>query len=199
MAYLDKVGLELLWTHIISKLGNKANKSDLTSHIDNTLNPHRVTADQIGADAIGSASTALANAKSYTDAEIAALVNSAPETLNTLGELATAFKENQDVVAALDAAITTKQNIKKVVATIESPLMLSDNTEYRLVGASSLTFVYPDGNFEIWMNISFAQTGTIVVTFPAETRYLGAAPTFNNGETWEISIKDGVAVCWRVE
>lgn len=45
---------------------------------------------------------------SYTDTKIADLVNSAPETLDTLGELATAFTDNKEVVDALDAAITNK-------------------------------------------------------------------------------------------
>ena len=45
--------------------------TDLISHIANKSNPHGVTAAQVGADASGSAATALTNAKSYTDAEIA--------------------------------------------------------------------------------------------------------------------------------
>lgn len=44
----------------------------------------------------------------YVDDEVAALVNSAPETLDTLGELATAFEENQDMVETLNAAVTNK-------------------------------------------------------------------------------------------
>lgn len=50
----------------------------------------------------------LDNAKSYADTAVAALVNSAPETLDTLGELATAFEENADMVATLNAAVTNK-------------------------------------------------------------------------------------------
>lgn len=38
------------------------------------------------------------------------MVNSAPETLDTLGELATAFQEHEDVVDALNSAITNKQD-----------------------------------------------------------------------------------------
>lgn len=68
----------------------------------------------------------LDEAKSYADTEIAALVNSAPETLDTLGELATAFQENQDMVATLDAAITTKANATDLQTTQES---VSTNTE----------------------------------------------------------------------
>ena len=44
----------------------------------------------------------------YVDAKVADLVNSAPETLDTLGELATAFQENEEVVDVLNQAITTK-------------------------------------------------------------------------------------------
>lgn len=46
----------------------------------------------------------------YVDAEVAALVNSAPETLDTIGELATAFEENQEVVKVLNDAIVGKVN-----------------------------------------------------------------------------------------
>lgn len=48
----------------------RAAASDLTSHTGNTSNPHKVTAAQVGADPSGSASSALASAKSYTDSEI---------------------------------------------------------------------------------------------------------------------------------
>lgn len=44
----------------------------------------------------------------YVDAKVADLVNQAPETLDTLGELATAFQENEEVVDVLNQAITTK-------------------------------------------------------------------------------------------
>jgi hypothetical protein len=41
---------------------------------------------------------------------ISGLVNSAPETLDTLGEVADALEENEEVVDALNSAIGTKQN-----------------------------------------------------------------------------------------
>lgn len=46
--------------------------------------------------------------KTYVDEQIANLVDSAPETMNTLGELATALQENQEVVDILNQAITVK-------------------------------------------------------------------------------------------
>ena len=68
------------------------------------------TASEVGADASGSANTALTNAKSYTDTKIADLINGAPSTLDTLGEIANAMEENQSVVDALNTAIGTKAN-----------------------------------------------------------------------------------------
>jgi hypothetical protein len=44
----------------------------------------------------------------YVQQQIAALVNGAPETLDTLKELGDAIKENETVLQALDAAITNK-------------------------------------------------------------------------------------------
>lgn len=69
-----------------------------------------LSADDIGADISGSADTALTSAKAYTDEAIADLINSAPSTLDTLGEIATAMEENDEVVAALEAAIGNKQD-----------------------------------------------------------------------------------------
>ena len=68
------------------------------------------TASEVGADASGSANIALTAAKAYTDTEIAGLINGAPTTLDTLGEIATAMSENQSVVEALNSAIGTKAN-----------------------------------------------------------------------------------------
>lgn len=48
--------------------------------------------------------------KTYIDEKIADLVNSAPETLDTLGELATAIQENEGVAEALNSAIGSKQD-----------------------------------------------------------------------------------------
>lgn len=52
----------------------------------------------------------------YADTKIAALVNSAPETLDTLGELADAFQDNKEVVDVLNDAIATKADIDYVEA-----------------------------------------------------------------------------------
>ena len=68
-----------------------------------------------GADLTGYAT------ESYVDTKISELVNSAPETLNTLGELATALQENQGVVETLDSAITNKLDKSSIVYSETEP------------------------------------------------------------------------------
>lgn len=82
--------------------------------------------------------------------------------------------------------------------TTGSNITLADNTEYRLTDVTTLTLTYPTGNFECWMRLSFAASGNATVTLPAGTKYIGTTPDFKNGETWEMSIKDGVVIAQKV-
>lgn len=84
------------------------------------------------------------------------------------------------------------------VTTTDGSVALADNTEYRLTNLSTLTITYPPTNFECWLRLSFATSGTITVTLPTDTKYLGATPNFKNGETWELSFKDRVMVAQKV-
>nr|DAL00305.1 MAG TPA: hypothetical protein [Caudoviricetes sp.] len=84
------------------------------------------------------------------------------------------------------------------VTTAGENIALDDNTEYRLVNVSTLTLSYADAVFECWMRLTFAASGTITVTLPADTKYIGAAPDFKNGETWELSFKDKVLAAQKV-
>lgn len=67
-----------------------------------------ITAESVGADAVGSASTALSNAKDYTDTKISDLVGGAPATLDTLKEISDALTESREVVEAINQAIGNK-------------------------------------------------------------------------------------------
>ena len=80
-------------------INNKALTSDIT-----------LSYEDVEADPEGSATNALSEAKSYTDTKIADLINGAPETLNTLGEIASAMKNDKDIVDVLEQAIGNKQN-----------------------------------------------------------------------------------------
>ena len=88
---------------------------------------------------------------------------------------------------AVSAQVTTGSNIT-----------LADNTEYRLTDVTTLTLTYPTSDFECWMRLTFAASGNATVTLPAGTKYIGTAPDFKNGETWEMSIKDGVVIAQKV-
>lgn len=97
------------------------------------------------------------------------------------------------VGGALDELVTKSQT-----HATGSNIILADNTEYRLTNVTNLTLTYPAGDFECWMRLSFAASGTITVTLPSTTQYIGTTPTFANGETWEMSIKDGIVIAGKV-
>ena len=69
-------------------------------------------------DEIIGAPTELAST-SYVDKKVADLVNSAPSTLDTLGELATALQNNQSVVETLNKAISDKASRDELVSSVE--------------------------------------------------------------------------------
>ena len=100
-----------------------SNKSSIEKHVANKLNPHGVTKSQVGLGNVDNTSdinkpvstaqqnainSALSTSKEYTDTKVANLVGAAPETLDTIEEVAQALAENEDVVEALNNAIGSK-------------------------------------------------------------------------------------------
>ena len=72
--------------------------------------------------------------KTYVDEKVADLVGSAPETLNTIEELAAALQENDEVVQVLDEAITTKADktyVDELIANIpvESDVLIIETPD----------------------------------------------------------------------
>ena len=95
----------------IKKSGNSdygtITKEDLgLENVDNTSDVDKPvsTAQQEAIDNV------FTESKSYTDTKVADLVGTAPETLNTLEEVAQAIEENEGVVEALNSAIGNKAN-----------------------------------------------------------------------------------------
>lgn len=97
----------------------------LDSHTNNRDNPHNITKEQIGlgnndntADMDKPVSTAqqkaiddaYVNSNKYTDKKIADLIGGAPETLDTLKEVADAISASKSTEEALNSAIGTKAN-----------------------------------------------------------------------------------------
>lgn len=74
---------------------------DLRAYID-------VNIENIGQDITSSTDAVYQQSTGYTDTKIAELINGAPSTLDTLGEIAQAMQENENVVDALDKAMGSK-------------------------------------------------------------------------------------------
>lgn len=76
------------------------------ANVDNTSDTSKPvsTAQQTAIDA------AYTNANKYTDKKVADLIGSAPETMDTLEEVAASIQENKDVETALNEAIGKKAN-----------------------------------------------------------------------------------------
>ena len=95
---------------IVENVGNINNEMDNLSSDASEITYN----DSTVADALNNLNSEVDNvlttAKSYTDTKVADLVGSAPETLDTLQEVAQAIEENEDVVTALNSAIGSKAN-----------------------------------------------------------------------------------------
>ena len=91
-----------------------------TSNITNTITGHKEQIETIKSYIPKTASTTnmLADIQ-YVKTQIASLVGSAPDTLDTLEEVAKAIEENETVVDALNAAIGTKVNKADIEPTIQ--------------------------------------------------------------------------------
>lgn len=118
----DKVReLQSIIEYIVDAVENRLlKKTEIAEWAKQPLKPI-YTATETGADPDGSAEGALNNAKAYadstytqatgyTDTKIADLINGAPSTLDTLGEIANAMVNNKNVVDVLADAIGTKAN-----------------------------------------------------------------------------------------
>lgn len=110
MSYLDYEGLVHLWNHIIARLNSKIEIIDgkgLSTN-DYTDEDKAKLVEAVAAIVDLKNKVGTMSVEDQIAAAIAALVDSAPETMDTLNELATAIKDNQDVVDALNKAISDK-------------------------------------------------------------------------------------------
>lgn len=106
---------------------------------------------------------------------------------------------SNNVQGAIDELAAEKQNAQSISSqSAPSAITLADNTVYYLTNVSSLTLTYPqDTHWECLLQVETASSGTVTITFPNTTKYIGDIPTFDNDETWEISIRDGIVVAQK--
>ncbi len=90
---------------------------------------------------------------------------------------------------------------KTVVFNDIHPLELADNTIYYAEEISQLSIEYPEGDFmcSLTFTLSDIEDLDVTVTLPGTSKYIGGAPTFAKGETWELNIKNGVVVGGLIE
>ena len=80
-----------------------------------------------------------------------------------------------------------------------STVALADNTEYSGTDLTTVTFTYPQGNFECYISLTTASSGTIAITFPNNAKWIGEEPSYENSKQYEFSVKNGVVVAGVVE
>ena len=82
-----------------------------------------------------------------------------------------------------------KNKASKIAVSNGNTYTLADNTEYRGVNIETITFKNPIGDFECWIRLTTASSGTIDIQFDND---IISEPEIGNDETWEFSVKDGV-------
>ena len=124
---------------------------------------------------LGDQSTEL---RDYTDTRIADLVNSAPETLDTLGELATAMEENADVVEALDAAISTKANASALTEHI-------NDTSSHITSAERTAWNASEDNAKAYVDESLSSSLPLIIDVTSTTTDAGTTFSIPEEYTFE--------------
>ena len=120
--------------HTLDWSGNAWFQGDVyvssTSGINKDEGSKKLVTEDYVSEAIETLRESLDNlaSKTYVDTSVASLVNSAPETLDTLGELATAMEENESVVNALNQAIANKADSSTVTQLQEAVNAKAENS-----------------------------------------------------------------------
>lgn len=162
----------------------------------------------VASDVDGKIAENLTTAKSYTDSEIAALIDSAPETRDTLAELAKAIQDNETVVDALNSAIGNKADKTELVkylpltggivsgeVTAESGVLFGN---YKVVSSgkagSDFQIVHTIDNSEILSYVNETQMTVGDSNVRLELHGYGDRPYYNNASsvTKQLALIDDI-------
>jgi hypothetical protein len=117
------------------------------------------------ADATTKASAALSSANTYTDGKITALVNGAPDLLNTLDELAAALGDDVNFATSVTTAIAAKTS-KAAVTITGAGTSTSEGFEYSVahnLGKASIVAQVFEGNDAVDVFIRKVDSNTLKV------------------------------------
>ena len=143
--------------------------------------------------------------------ELGLVVNDAEELIRAKEELQELIDEASELLDNTDLSnyytkpetddlLSTKADKPQYVMFSDGDtITLADNTTYYANSEiSSLTVIYPETNFICSLEFTLVSEGNITIILP-ESKYIGGTPTFANGETWELNIKNGVVVGGLIE
>lgn len=159
--------------------------------------------------AIGGSGASSAENVSYTNENLEGVttvkealddtVDALVQYIDMVGYMGNLLEQKVSLSDITPEAIGAKAVTTNVVDT-GTKLTMNDNTEYRLSNVTTLDLYAPHSKtqYECWFSLTFANSGTITVTLPTDMKYIGSAPDFNNGESWEMSIKDGVVIAQKI-
>lgn len=97
----------------------------------------------VNPDVSAAIASALTQANGYTDEKIEALVNGAPEAMDTLSELAEAITSNEDIMSALNAAIGNKVDKVEGKGLSTEDYTTEEKTKLAGVAANANNYVHP--------------------------------------------------------
>lgn len=154
------------------------------------IDPSSVKVTRYGVDETDNLQTYTPNA----DGTVDGILSVAP----TMTILTDTEGANLEVEYNQDINVVAETTIKNVAFGNGATITLANNTCFvASEPISNLTIIYPTGNYICSLDFTLASEGNITITLP-ESKYIGDIPTFINGATWELNIKNGVVIGGRV-
>lgn len=178
--------------HGISDTSLLATLSDVSAVTPTTLGLGNVDNTSDADKPVSSAqASAIASAKSEAIAEVSAVVDSAPEALNTLNELAAALNDDENFAAtvanSLDAKVDSYTSINQQVAAY-TPVLTDRDKLIEIDSASAVTLTIPSNTnvaYPVGSSFDILQTGAGQITIAASAGvYVNATPGLKLRNQW---------------
>lgn len=152
------------------------------------------SSNPVSASAVRNEFNAFATAyNEYIDSQNSYVLNSA--TAYTDSEIEKVNSQHAQAMINVVEQCTVKQE----AFTDNFDIYLEDNTVYTAQEPiSNLIIEYPPDDFISSLIFTLADEGDITISLP-ESKYIGKPPTFANGETWELSIRNGIVIGGKAE
>ena len=133
--------------------------------------------------------------KNYVDEKITSLVDSAPETMNTLGELATALQENQEVVDILNAVITNKADktyVDELITNIptESDVFVVDCPDGSIISSTFEQIMTAINNNKIVYASAYGTVKMPLVCVADDNSFIEFRTIYANNQIYSLKINN---------